>query len=54
MLEVTIDIYKKTEYLFTYTKKTYEVLGGEDGLTTSPKGAKMVQMDDSPWRVKDN
>ena len=43
MLEVTIDIYHKTENLFTYTKKTYEVLGGEEGLTTFPKNVTMIQ-----------
>jgi len=44
MLEVTINIHSITRDLFTYTKKTYEVLGGEEGLTTVPKSAKMIQM----------
>jgi len=45
MLEVTIDIHYKTIHLFNYTKKTYEVLGGEEGLTTSAESAKVIQME---------
>jgi len=44
MLEVTIDIHHKTIALFTYTKKTYEVLGGEEGLTNRDQGDKMNEM----------
>jgi hypothetical protein len=32
MLSVTIDIYVQTLELLNYTKKTYEVLGGEEGV----------------------
>jgi len=41
MLDVTIAIYLRTINLFDYTKKTYEILGGGEGLTTFPKDAKM-------------
>ena len=41
MLGVTIDIYYKTINLLDYTKQTYEILGGGEGLTTFPKVAKM-------------
>ena len=44
MLEVTIEIHHKTIDLFKYTKKTYEVLGGEEGLTNLDQGDKMIQM----------
>jgi len=44
MLEVTIDIHHKTIDLFKYTKKTYEVLGGEEGLTNFHNGDKINQM----------
>ena len=47
MLEVTIDIHHQTRELFKYTKKTYEVLGGEEGLTTSAESAKVIQMESS-------
>jgi len=45
MLEVTIDIYYKTINLLDYTKKTYEVLGGEEGLTMAGQGSKMEQVE---------
>lgn len=32
MLKVTVDIHDKTIDLFEYTKKTYEVLGGDEGV----------------------
>jgi len=47
MLQVTIDIHNKTRELFKYTKKTYEVLGGEEGLTTSAERFTVIQMESS-------
>ena len=44
MLAITIDIYVQTLELLQYTKKTYEVLGGEEGLTSLEQGDKMIQM----------
>jgi len=44
MLKVTIDIHYRTIDLLQYTKKTYEVLGGEEGLTAVPNGDKMVKI----------
>jgi len=44
MLAVTIDIYVQTLDLLKYTKKTYEVLGGEEGLTNLEQGDKMDEM----------
>ena len=46
MLEVTIEIHRKTIDLFKYTKKTYEVLGGEEGLTPPPQRDKIISMQD--------
>ena len=47
MLQVTIDIYSKTRELCKYTKKTYEVLGGEEELTTSAERFTVVHMESS-------
>lgn len=44
MLTVTIDIYVQTLELLKYTKKTYETLGGEEGLTNLERGDTMIQM----------
>jgi len=44
MLAVTIDIYVQTLDLLKYTQKTYEVLGGEEGLTNLDQRDKMIQM----------
>jgi len=41
MLDVTISIYFKTINLYDYTKKTYEILGGEEGLTNLDQGGKL-------------
>ena len=41
MLNVTISIYFKTINLYDYTKKTYEILGGEEGLTNLDQGGKL-------------
>ena len=46
MLEVTIEIHHKTLDLYKYTKKTYEVLGGEEGLTPPPQRDKIISMQD--------
>ena len=46
MLNVTVDIYHKTGTLLTYTKKTYEVLGGEEGLTSPEPRSIIVPMED--------
>ena len=43
MLRVTIDIYVQTLELLKYTKKTYEILGGEDGLTNLERGDMMIE-----------
>lgn len=43
MLLVTIDIYVQTLELLNYTKKTYEVLGGEEGLTNLERGDMMTE-----------
>ena len=47
MLQVTIDIHNKTRELFKYTKKTYEVLGGEEGLTPPRQRDKIISMQDT-------
>ena len=47
LLQVTKDIHNKTRELFKYTKKTYEVLGGEEGLTTSAERFTVIQMESS-------
>ena len=41
MLDVTIAIYLRTINLSDYTKKTYEILGGEEGLTNLEQGSKL-------------
>lgn len=46
MLGVTVDIFHKTVSLLSYTKKTYEVLGGEEGLTPPASQSKIVPMED--------
>jgi hypothetical protein len=46
MLNVTVDIYHKTVHLMDYTKKTYEVLGGEEGLTPPVPQSKIIPMED--------
>ena len=46
MLQVTVEIHHKTIDLFKYTKKTYEVLGGEEGLTPPPQRDKIIPMQD--------
>jgi len=46
MLDVTVDIYHKTVHLTDYTKKTYEILGGEEGLTPPTPRSTIVPMED--------
>ena len=46
MLGVTVDIFHKTGTLLTYTKKTYEVLGGAEGLTPPASRSTIVPMED--------
>ena len=46
MLSVTVDIFHKTVNLLNYTKKTYEVLGGEEGLTPPAPQSKIIPMED--------
>ena len=53
MLEVTIEIHHKTMDLFKYTKKTYEVLGGEAGLTAPPQRDNILPMQDIYDRYSD-
>tara|TARA_B000000460_G_scaffold244216_1_gene214061 strand:+ start:2670 stop:2927 length:258 start_codon:yes stop_codon:yes gene_type:complete len=48
MLDVTIEIHHKTIDLLEYTKKTYDVLGGEEGLTPPSQSAKIISMQDIP------
>jgi len=47
MLKVTVDIHYRTLDLLKCTQKTYQILGGEDGLTIADASAKVIQTKNS-------
>ena len=46
LLKVTIDIHSKTIDLFIYTRKTYEILGGDGGLTSFGQNDTMEEIEE--------